>query len=85
MGDAVIVTGAAGALGGAVVAVFREQGRPVVALDRAGERLDEAGSADGVHPVAVDLGSREAVQAAFAEVDARPVRPGALVTLAGGF
>ncbi|HXV91742.1 MAG TPA: SDR family oxidoreductase, partial [Pseudonocardia sp.] len=56
-----------------------------VALDRPGERLDEIGSADGVHPVAVDLGGREAVQAAFTEVDALPVRPGALVTLAGGF
>ena len=83
--DAVIVTGAAGALGQAVVAEFRGAGRPVVALDRPGERLDALGAQDGVHPVPVDLAARAAVHAAFAEVDALPVRPDALVTLAGGF
>jgi NAD(P)-dependent dehydrogenase (short-subunit alcohol dehydrogenase family) len=83
--DAVIVTGAAGALGHAVVAKFRATGRPVVALDRPGERLDALGEQDGVHHVPVDLASRAAVHAAFAEVDALPVTPEALVGLAGGF
>jgi NAD(P)-dependent dehydrogenase (short-subunit alcohol dehydrogenase family) len=83
--DAVIVTGAAGALGQVVVAHFRAAGRPVVALDRPGERLDALGAPDGVHPVGVDLGDRAAVQAAFGEVDALPVTPDALVALAGGF
>ncbi len=83
--DAVIVTGAAGALGQAVVAEFRAAGRPVVALDRPGERLEELGVQDGVHAVPVDLAVRAAVHAAFAEVDALPVTPDALVTLAGGF
>jgi NAD(P)-dependent dehydrogenase (short-subunit alcohol dehydrogenase family) len=83
--DAVIVTGAAGALGQAVVAEFRGAGRPVVALNRAGERLDALGKEDGVYPVPVDLASRAAVHAAFAEVDALPVTPNALVALAGGF
>ena len=54
--DAVIVTGAAGALGHAVVDEFLAGGRAVVALDRPSERLD-----------------------------ALPVRPDALVGLAGGF
>jgi NAD(P)-dependent dehydrogenase (short-subunit alcohol dehydrogenase family) len=83
--DAVIVTGAAGALGQAVVEEFRDAGQPVVALDRPGERLDALGAQDGVHPVPVDLAARAGVHAAFAEVDALPVTPGALVALAGGF
>lgn len=82
---AVLVTGAAGALGHAVVDTFLDAGRPVVALDRPGERLDALGTRDDVHSVPVDLGSRAAVQAAFAAVDALPVEPGALVCLAGGF
>jgi NAD(P)-dependent dehydrogenase (short-subunit alcohol dehydrogenase family) len=83
--NAVIVTGAAGALGHAVVAEFRAAGRPVVALDRPGTRLDALGEQDGVHHVAVDLSRRAAVHAAFAEIDALPVAPDALVGLAGGF
>ena len=83
--NAVIVTGAAGALGHAVVAEFLGAGRPVVAFDRPGARLDALAEQDGVHPVAVDLSSRAAVQAAFEKVDALPVTPDALVGLAGGF
>jgi NAD(P)-dependent dehydrogenase (short-subunit alcohol dehydrogenase family) len=83
--DALIVTGAAGALGHAVVAQFRATGHPVVALGRPGERLDALGAQDGVHAVPVDLADRAAVQAAFAEVDALPVTPEGLVALAGGF
>lgn len=84
-GDAVIVTGAAGALGAAVVAEFRRLGRAVVALDRPGERLDALGAQDGVHAVAADLADRAAVHAAFDAVDALPFAPDALVGLAGGF
>lgn len=80
---AVLVTGAAGALGHAVVDEFRAAGRPVLALDREGERLDALGAREGVYAVPVDLASRAAVQAAVAglpELDAD-----ALVCLAGGF
>jgi NAD(P)-dependent dehydrogenase (short-subunit alcohol dehydrogenase family) len=83
--DAAIVTGAAGALGHAVVAEFLAGGRSVVALDRAGERLDALGAQEGVHALAVDLSSRAAVQEAFEAIDALPVTPDALVGLAGGF
>jgi NAD(P)-dependent dehydrogenase (short-subunit alcohol dehydrogenase family) len=83
--DAVIVTGAAGALGHAVVAEFRKAGRPVVALDRPGDRLDAMAKQDEVYAVGVDLSGRAAVQAAFAEIDTLPVTPDALVGLAGGF
>jgi NAD(P)-dependent dehydrogenase (short-subunit alcohol dehydrogenase family) len=80
--DAVIVTGAAGALGAAVVERFRAQDRHVVALDRPGERLDALGERDGVHAIAADLSSRAAVQEAFGAI---PVACDALVGLAGGF
>lgn len=82
---AVIVTGAAGALGHAVVAEFRAAGRPVVALDLPGTRLDELGTRDGVHAVPADLAGRAGVQEAFAAVDALALAPDALVGLAGGF
>lgn len=83
--DAVIVTGAAGALGYAVVDEFRSAGWPVVALDRAGERLDALGERPDVHAVAADLSGRAAAHEAFAAVDELPVAPAALVCLAGGF
>jgi NAD(P)-dependent dehydrogenase (short-subunit alcohol dehydrogenase family) len=83
--DAVIVTGAAGALGHAVVEEFLAGGRAVVALDRPSERLDALGERENVHAIGVDLAAREAVQEAFTQVDALPVTPNALVGLAGGF
>jgi NAD(P)-dependent dehydrogenase (short-subunit alcohol dehydrogenase family) len=84
MDDAVLVTGAAGALGHAVVAELRSRGLAVVALDRPSAALDELGAEDGVHPVAADLADRPAVRAAFEQVDATAT-PSALVALAGGF
>lgn len=80
----VVVTGAAGALGRAVLAEFRAAGREVVALDRPGERLDAVGRDDGVHAVPADLADRSSVVAAWQRVDGIGV-PGALVALAGGF
>jgi NAD(P)-dependent dehydrogenase (short-subunit alcohol dehydrogenase family) len=82
---AVVVTGAAGALGEAVVAAFLAGGRPVIAMGHAGARLDELGEQDGVHSVPADLASRDDVHAAFATADALPVTPSALVALAGAF
>jgi len=84
MNKSVVVTGAAGALGRAVVAEFRARALDVVALDVAGEALDEVGSQDGVHPVAADLADRDAVHAAWQAVD-EVTLPVALVALAGGF
>jgi NAD(P)-dependent dehydrogenase (short-subunit alcohol dehydrogenase family) len=85
MAEAVVVTGAAGALGRAVLAELRAQGvSTVVALDRPSEHLDEVGRSDGVHPIGVDLADRAAVLAAWERVD-EVARPDALVALAGGF
>jgi NAD(P)-dependent dehydrogenase (short-subunit alcohol dehydrogenase family) len=81
---AVVITGAAGALGQVVVAEFVSCGWEVVALDRAGERLDALGSDPAVHPIAVDLAHQDTVAAAFEQADA-VATPGALVSLAGGF
>src|SRR4051794_20557139 len=80
----VVITGAAGALGHAVVAEFRAAGREVVALDRAGERLEQLGREPGVHGVAADLADRDSVVAAWQRIDEIGV-PAALVALAGGF
>lgn len=83
--DAVIVTGAAGALGHAVVEEFLARGTDVVALDRPSPALEALGAREHVHAVAADLASRAAVTTAFAEIDALPVTATALVGLAGGF
>ena len=80
----VVVTGAAGALGSAVVEEFLTRGAEVVAVDVAGERLDRWGLRDGVHPVAAELAQPDAVAAAWQAVDAVG-RPDTLVALAGGF
>ncbi len=84
MDSAVLVTGAAGALGHAVVAEFRARDLMVVALDRPSAALEKLGADAGVHPVPVELADRAAVRAAFAEVDS-VATPSALVALAGGF
>ncbi|HEY9241936.1 MAG TPA: SDR family NAD(P)-dependent oxidoreductase [Streptosporangiaceae bacterium] len=86
MSEVVAVTGAAGALGGAVLAELRRREVTVLALDRAGPRLDEAGAQPGVHPVAAELGDRESVRAAWQQIDALGLGgPAALIALAGGF
>ena len=78
-----VVTGAAGALGSAVLDDLTARGWTVAALDRPGDRLD-AVRREGVVPVPVDLLDRASVRAAFAEVDGLgPVT--ALVALAGAF
>jgi NAD(P)-dependent dehydrogenase (short-subunit alcohol dehydrogenase family) len=80
----VVVTGAAGALGRAVLAEFRSAGAELVAVDLPGERLDEVGREPGVHAVAGELSAREGVRAVFERIDAIGT-PTALVALAGGF
>lgn len=80
--DAVVVTGAAGALGRAVLDVLRD--RPVIALGRAGHALDELGARPDVHAIPVELADRGAVQEAWRRIDAIGT-PTALIALAGGF
>ena len=84
MSGLAVVTGAAGALGSAVLDDLTARGWTVAALDRPGDRLDEAGRRDGVVPVPVDLLDRASVRAAFEQVDGVGA-PTALVALAGAF
>jgi NAD(P)-dependent dehydrogenase (short-subunit alcohol dehydrogenase family) len=84
MSDVAVVTGAAGALGRAVLDELISRDLTVAALDRPGGPLDEAGALPGVHPVAVELADRAAVRAAWQQVDTLGT-PASLVALAGGF
>jgi NAD(P)-dependent dehydrogenase (short-subunit alcohol dehydrogenase family) len=84
MSDVVVVTGAAGALGRAVLDELHGRDLAVAALDRPGPALDEAGARPGVHPVAVELADRDAVWAAWERVDTVGTTA-ALIALAGGF
>jgi NAD(P)-dependent dehydrogenase (short-subunit alcohol dehydrogenase family) len=80
--DAVVVTGAAGALGQAVLAELR--GRTVIALGRGGSALEQIGSQPDVHAIPVQLSDRAAVQEAWRRIDEIGT-PTALIALAGGF
>jgi UDP-glucose 4-epimerase len=73
MDDRVLVTGAAGFIGRAVVAGLRERGVPVTAVDR---EPPPASWDDGVHVVTGDLAEQETCVAAF------ETRPTAVVHLA---
>lgn len=87
MSELVVVTGAAGALGQAVVAEFQARGARVAALDLPSGRLSqlaELGGGGEVHPVPVDLTDADAVAQAWTSVDELG-SPSALVTVAGGF
>ncbi|HEY0639542.1 MAG TPA: SDR family NAD(P)-dependent oxidoreductase [Pseudonocardiaceae bacterium] len=84
MTELTVVTGAAGALGRAVLDEFLARGATVVAMDRAGDRLDALDALDGVHAVDVDLTDRAAVHQAWRRVDGLG-RTSALVCVAGGF
>ncbi|SHN47001.1 SDR family NAD(P)-dependent oxidoreductase [Cryptosporangium aurantiacum] len=79
-----VVTGAAGALGRAVLAELAGRGGTVVAMDRAGDPLDEVGARDGVRVIGVDLADRASVLDAWKQVDDLGT-PSGLVALAGGF
>lgn len=84
MNELIVISGAAGALGRAVVAEFRARDDRVAALDLAGDGLDALAEDPAVHPVPVDLADADAVAAAWSSVDRLGV-PNALVTVAGGF
>ena len=86
MNEAVAVTGAAGALGRAVLAELRGRDMTVLALDRPGPALDEVGAQPGVHPVTAELADRDSVRSAWQRIDALGLgAPAGLIALAGGF
>ncbi|GAB3291033.1 SDR family NAD(P)-dependent oxidoreductase [Parasphingorhabdus pacifica] len=79
-----VVTGATGGLGRAVVTEFRERGLDVVAMSHPGEALESIGGEPGVHAVGAELADREAVVDAWRRID-EFATPTALVALAGAF
>jgi NAD(P)-dependent dehydrogenase (short-subunit alcohol dehydrogenase family) len=82
---AVIVTGAGGALGSAVVAHFAATGLEVVAFHRTQDEVDGALRATGVTHLAVDLLDETSVAAGMSQAFAQSTPPEGLVCLAGGF
>ncbi|MFO1398815.1 MAG: SDR family NAD(P)-dependent oxidoreductase [Burkholderiales bacterium] len=87
MSDVVMITGASGNLGHAVVDAFDAAGAHLVLLDRRRERLDaEFGTPDDARlHVACDLLDAAQVEAAAAAAVARFGRIDVLCNLAGGF
>jgi NAD(P)-dependent dehydrogenase (short-subunit alcohol dehydrogenase family) len=83
MSELIVIGGAAGALGRAVVAEFRARKARVAALDLE-NALDTLPEDAAVHPIPVDLADADAVARAWSTVD-RLGLPSALVTVAGGF
>lgn len=82
----VVVTGAAGALGKAVAAMFLEQGALLVAVDVNNELLAAAyGSHPNVHTVATDLTNAEQTSAMLGAALAATGRADVLCNIAGGF
>ena len=83
----VLITGAAGVLGRAVVAAFRAAGANVVALGRSGEQLEQAfgPQAAGMLYVSADLRDAATVASAAAAGVQCFGRIDALVNCAGGF
>lgn len=84
MTEVAVVTGAAGALGRAVVGELLARDLTVVALDRPGPALQELAIRPGVHDVAVELAHRAQVVQAWQRIDEIGT-PASLVALAGGF
>ena len=82
-GQVVAITGAFGALGGAVVQAALAEGAQVAAIDRAPAPRASLGAA--VLFGDVDLASDEGAQAAVDAIVARYGRIDALVNIAGGF
>lgn len=84
--EAVVITGAAGHLGRAVAAVFRERGAPLVLLDRQADVLQRAfGAWNNTLLLAVDLLDEGQVRRAIEDGVQRVGRIDTLCHIAGGF
>ena len=86
----VMVTGAAGNLGGAVARAFLDAGARLVLVDRAADRLPRlyphlAGSPDHFLATSVDLTDADSVRAAVDEAHRRMGQIDVLVNAAGGY
>jgi len=86
-GQNIVVTGAAGALGQAVAAYFRDQGAGLVLLDYSDELLQQAYPQVGESELllAVDLTNREACVSGIKEAQENLGKIDVLANIAGGF
>ncbi|HEY3260736.1 MAG TPA: SDR family NAD(P)-dependent oxidoreductase [Pseudonocardiaceae bacterium] len=84
MSELIVVTGAAGALGRAILEEFVGSGATVVALDQAGDRLSSLTGRAGVYPLQVDLTDVVDVIRAWEQIDTLGT-PTALICVAGAF
>jgi NAD(P)-dependent dehydrogenase (short-subunit alcohol dehydrogenase family) len=85
MAQSVIVTGAGGALGNAVVEHFAATGLDVVAFHRTAADVEQAVAAAGVTHLVVDLLDAASVEAGIKRAFGQSTPPSGLVCLAGGF
>ena len=84
-GRVAIVTGAAHGFGRAIALAFAARGARVFACDVLADEVGEtAGLGGAIAAVTLDVGDREAVQAAVAKIDAETGRIDVLVNNAGG-
>ena len=65
----ILVTGASGGIGGAVVRHLRAEGATVIASGRDEKALSELAQATGCQTLAFDLSSEASIQKALAEID----------------
>lgn len=84
-GKVVVVTGAAGGIGGATARLFAQRGATTVLVDRDAEPLDAVARETGGHPFALDLRSEPAIDAFVDEVVRTHGRLDVLVNIAGVF
>ncbi len=84
-GKVVVVTGATGGLGPAVIRHFEEQSAQVVAFGRSKESLDRQFPGDNVSKKVCDLLNAEEVQKVVSETQAEYGHIDILVCVAGGF
>jgi len=81
--DWVIVSGASGAIGPAMIGHFLRRGRPVLALDRSDAGFAGLGNSDRLRARRVDLESEHEVVAALDDAIPRDARIGLLVNAVG--
>jgi NAD(P)-dependent dehydrogenase (short-subunit alcohol dehydrogenase family) len=83
----VVVTGAAGALGGALASLFSDAGARVAHIDYSNELLDTAFPEKGKQHLylAADLTSRTSTATAFQDIESSLGTPNILANIAGGF
>jgi NAD(P)-dependent dehydrogenase (short-subunit alcohol dehydrogenase family) len=79
MSKSIIITGATGNLGQAVVKKFVQEGFEVIGIDR------HKASTEGTDVVPIDLGDESAVKSFIQELYAGPTLPQAAVLLVGGY